>query len=252
MESISRNIILDLLPVYIAGEASEETCRLIEEFARKDPEIARMVRRGSLESTEIAPKAGVPDDLERKTIQRVRHRIRRQMVYVALATAAILMVPLVAMQFTKEVDWNLPDFIMMGFLLLGAGFAYVLISKISDSWAYRIAVGIALLAGFLLIWINLAVGIIGSEDHPANLLYVGVLAVGIIGAVLARFRPRGMARTLFATAVAQILVPVIAIFIWKPSFGDAPGMVGVFILNALFAALFAVSGLLFRRTAGKL
>jgi hypothetical protein len=50
---------------------------------------------------------------------------------------------------------------------------------------------------------NLAVGVIGTEDDPANLMYVGVLAVGIIGAIIARFRPHGMARTLFATALAQ-------------------------------------------------
>ena len=55
----------------------------------------------------------------------------------------------------------------------------------------------------MLVWINLAVGIIGSEDNPANLMYGGVLAVGVAGAVAARFRPGGMARALAATALAQ-------------------------------------------------
>ena len=46
-------------------------------------------------------------------------------------------------------------------------------------------------------------------------MYFGVLAVGFIGAFIARFQPRGMARALFATAVAQALVPVIALS-WVP------------------------------------
>jgi hypothetical protein len=79
--------------------------------------------------------------------------------------------------------------------------------------AYRSIVGVALAAAFLLVWVNLAVGIIGTEDYLANVMYVGVLAVGIIGAIIARFRPHGMARALFATALAQALVAVIATLI---------------------------------------
>ena len=237
MESIPRNVILDLLPAYIAGEASEESRALVEEFAQHDPQIAQLILTGA----EISPEIALPDDLEMKTIKRLRRSIRRQMAYVALTTLSILMVPWVAMLFTNEVNWDLFDFIAMGILLFGTGLAYVLLSSISDSFAYRSAVGVAVVAGLLLIWVNLAVGIIGSEDNPANLLYVGVLAVGIIGAAIARLQPRQMAHALFATALAQMLVPVIALIIWKPSLP-----VGVFMLNAFFAALFAVSALLFR------
>lgn len=246
MESLPRNVILDLLPAYIAGEASEESRALVEEFARNDPQIARLIRTGRSESEAISPKMPVPDNLEMKTKKRIRRSIRRQMWYVALATASILMLPLVAMFFTDEVNWSPFDFIVMGILLFGTGFTYLLISKVSDSMAYRTAVGVAVVAGFLLIWVNLAVGIIGSEDNPANQLYAGVLAVAIIGAAIARLRPRGMALTLFATAFAQMLVPVIALIIWRPSLENTPGIVGVFILNAFFAALFVVSALLFR------
>ncbi|MBD3385998.1 hypothetical protein GF407_13860 [candidate division KSB1 bacterium] len=176
----------------------------------------------------------------------IRSSIRRQVVYVAFATASILMVPLLAMQLTGEVNWSLFDFIIMGILLFGTGLTYVLISRLSDSIAYRAAVGVAVVAGLLLIWINLAVGIIGSENNPANQLYIVVLIVGIIGACIARLRPLAMARTLFVTALAQLLVPMIAMLIWRPSLENAPGIIGVFILNAFFAALFIVSGKLFR------
>jgi hypothetical protein len=78
-------------------------------------------------------------------------------------------------------------------------------------------------------------------------MYGGVLAVGIIGAMIARFQPQGMARALFVTALAQMLVPVIALIVWRPSLDDAPGIVGVFMLNAFFVMLFVVSALFFRR-----
>ena len=60
--------------------------------------------------------------------------------------------------------------------------------------AYRLAVGVALAAAFILVWLSLGVGIIGADGDPANMVYFGVLAVGIIGAIIARFQPHGMAR----------------------------------------------------------
>ena len=247
MESLPRSVILDLLPAYIAGEASEETRLLVEEYAKHDVQIARLIRAGKLKSEAITEKRAAPEDLEMKAIKRVRRSIRRQMLNVALATAAILMVPLVAMIFTEEVNWSPFDFIVMGGLLFGSGLAYVLISRMSDSTSYRIGVGTAVLAGLLLMWVNLAVGIIGSEDNPANVLYLGVLLTGFIGAAISALKPRGMAITMFATALAQMLVPVIALIVWRPTLNDAPGIVGVFMLNAFFAAMFAASGLLFWR-----
>lgn len=251
MESLSRNVIIDLLPAYIAGEASEETRRLVEEFAARDPRIAELLRSDALHGTPIPSRITAPADLEMKTIQRVRGSIRRQMMYVALATASLLLVPLVAMQFTPEVQWSPFDFIVMGILLFGTGLTYVLLSRLSDSLAYRFGIGIAVLTGLFLIWVNLAVGIIGSEDHPANMLYVVVLFVGLLGAGFARFRARGMARTMFAVAIAQFLVPLVAFIVWRPVLDDPPGLAGVFLLNAGFSVMFTVSGLLFRAAAEK-
>ena len=76
---------------------------------------------------------------------------------------------------------------------------------------YRFAVGVALAAALLLVWLSLGVGIIGRDGDPANIMYFGVLAVGIVGALIARFRPEGMARALFATALAQMSVAAIAL-----------------------------------------
>jgi hypothetical protein len=103
-------------------------------------------------------------------------------------------------------------------------------------------------SALVLVWLNLAVGIIGSENNPANLMYGGVLAVGVIGAVFARFRPRGMARVLLAMALAQALVAAIALIGRLGSPGSGP--LEILTLNGLFVALFAGSAYLFRRSAG--
>jgi hypothetical protein len=154
------------------------------------------------------------------------------------------------MQFTDEVVWDLTDFIVMGGLLCGVGFAYEFATRRSETTVYRAAVGVGLAGAFLLFWVNGAVGIIGNEGQPANLMYGAVFAVGFIGSLMASFKPRGMARTLFAAALTQMLVPIIALFIWPhPVTSWAPGVFGVLVLNAFFAMLFVGSALLFRNAA---
>ena len=127
--------------------------------------------------------------------------------------------------------------------------------------AYRAAVGISCATGLALVFINAAAGVIG--DGPVNLMYGGVVAIGFAGAWIARFQPRGMATALFATAVAQLLVPVIALVTWKAGRQDLltdphsphppfhPGIVPVFGLNAAFVLLWTVSALLCRNAARK-
>jgi hypothetical protein len=162
--------------------------------------------------------------------------------------ALILLLPLVAMQFTDQVDWDETDFAVFGAMLFGVCGTYELAARMTRNTAYRAAVGVAVVAAFILIWINLAVGIIGSEDNPANLMYGGVLAVGILGALIVRFQPHGMARALAATALAQALVGVIALIAGLGSTGASwPG--AIVFLTGFFAALWLVSAWLFRKAA---
>ena len=173
--------------------------------------------------------------------------ISKSIARVAVATAMILMVPLVAMQFTQEVAWSPLDFVVAGALLFGAGLAYVLVSRQASHVTYRVAVGIAIAAGLLLIWVNLAVGIIGAEDNPANLMYAGVLLVAAAGALIARFRPLGMAIALLVTGLAQLLVAVIVLVgdVGAPEAQRLP----LLMANGFFFTLFAASGLLFWHAA---
>jgi len=163
------------------------------------------------------------------------------------AAALILLLPLFAMQVTDQVVWDVADFAFFGALLVGAGVTYELAARKTGNTAYRAAVGVALAAAFILVWVNLAVGVIGTERDDANLMYGGVLAVGIIGAIIARFQPDGMARALFATALAQALVAVIALLAGLGSPWSGPGE--ILILNGFFVALFVGSAWLFRKAA---
>lgn len=165
----------------------------------------------------------------------------RSILRIAFGTALLLLVPLVAMLLTDEVNWSPADFVVAGFLLFGTGLAYERVARKGGSTAYRAATAVTMVTALLLIWMNLAVGLIGDEENPANLMYVGVLGVGLLGVYLSRFRPGGMARALFATAGAQVAVGVIA---WVAGLGFT------LIVNGFFAVLWMAAGLLYRRAEG--
>ncbi len=82
--------------------------------------------------------------------------------WLAVATGLMLLVPLVAMQFTSEVDWGPLDFIIMGMLIFGTGLAFVLAARKTEDALKRVAIGVVLALAFLLIWAELAVGVFGT------------------------------------------------------------------------------------------
>lgn len=147
--------------------------------------------------------------------------------------AAFLLLPAVAMQLTSEVNWTAGDFIVMGAMLFIACGAYELVARMTSNTSYRAAVGIAIVTAFLTIWVNGAVGMLGSEDNPANLLFGGVLAVGLIGALIARFRSQGMARAMEATAFAQAAMTGYALV---GGYAEVVFHVGFFIIPWLLSA----------------
>lgn len=169
----------------------------------------------------------------------------KNIVFIALGTACVLLLPWLAMQFNDSVAWSLFDFVVVGVLLFGTGVAFELVYRRAGTLEYRVAAGAALAGALFLVWTNLAVGIIGSEDNPANMMYFGVLAVLFFGALLALLRPQGMARALFATAIAHTIVTIVALVIMPWSL-DA---IKTLALNAFFIALWTASGILFLRAA---
>ncbi len=159
------------------------------------------------------------------------------------AAAGLLLLPLLAMRFfpAAGVNWTGSDFVVMGALLSACCGIVELGAWLSGNPWYRAGFAVAVLAGLLLIWVSLAVGIIDEEYNRANLIFVSVLATAIIGALLARFRPEGMARTLVATAVAQLLVGAIALL----------GRMGyeAIAFGGFLAGLWLLSAWLFRNAA---
>lgn len=76
-----------------------------------------------------------------------------------LVTAALLAIPLVAMQFTAEVNWGLGDFIAAGALLFTAGMAYHLASNVARTARQRLVLVVLIAVIVAIVWAELAVGI---------------------------------------------------------------------------------------------
>lgn len=168
----------------------------------------------------------------------------------ALVTALFLLIPLLGNTFVEGWNWPPGAFVRFGTLVFALCFTYQLVTRNRDTIAYRAAVGLAFAAAFLLMWGNF---VQMADVNPAAAMYFGVPIVGMIGAAVARLRPKGMARALFVMAFAQALVLATALLLliarkpqvtsWTPP--ELRGFGG----NAIFALLFVASALLFRKAA---
>ena len=168
-------------------------------------------------------------------------------IYAALVL--LMLLPAAAMQVTSEVDWDAVDFAVFGMLLFGAAVAFEFVVRTTSAvWiarptSYRVGVGLALATAALLVIMNGAVGLIGDEGDPANLMYAGVLAIGAVGGLITRFHPLGLARTLALVAVAQLLAAALALVAGWGS--DAPSWpVGIVTATVFFTVLWLAAAAL--------
>ena len=151
----------------------------------------------------------------------------------------VLLLPFVAMRFTAEVNWTGLDFVFAAVLVGGVGLLFELAVRMSPNRYYRAGVALALAAGFLTIWAMGAVGMIGDEGDPLNLMFFAVLLIALLGASLAGFRPAGMALATLVAGIAQFLAGSIGMFF------DLLG--GIY--SAMFAGVWLASAAMFRRAA---
>lgn len=156
---------------------------------------------------------------------------------------ALWLVPVVAELTMEEMGWGAEDFVVWAVMLATAAGCFTLASRAAGSFIHRAGAVLAIGTGFMLVWINLAVGFIGAEDHPANLMYAGVLLVAVAGALLARGRAAGMARAMLATAAAHGVVGAVALLAAL----DTRWVVTA--ANAIFVVLWLLSAALFRAAA---
>ena len=103
---------------------------------------------------------------------------KKDLLPILLVPSCILMIPTAAMLFKIEGwAWSASDFVGCWVVIAAAIAAYKYVASRAPNSAYRVAVGMAVATGVVLLWMNGAVGLIGSENNPANLLYAGVLAI---------------------------------------------------------------------------
>jgi len=143
----------------------------------------------------------------------------------------VWLIPLAA-KLLADLPWTTFDFIVWGAMLLVAAGACEIGLRLSGSLGYRAGFVVAAGTSFLIVWSNLAVGIIGDENNPLNQIFFGVIAIAIVGSFLARFRARGMALAMLVTAIAQFGTGFVALAHEHIVFA----IVGVFSMGWLLAA----------------
>lgn len=158
------------------------------------------------------------------------------------AATGLVAMPLVAMQFTTSVVWTGSDFVFAAAMLAVVCGAVEMAMRSGAHWAYRAGVVLSVGTAVALVWINLAVGVLGSEGDMVNLLYAGVLVIGLACAAFARLKASGMAWTLAAVVIAQCLVPVVVLAMREMPAMSTAEVVGV---TAFFAVPWLVAAALF-------
>lgn len=153
--------------------------------------------------------------------------------------AALLALPAVAMRFDSGVHWSAGDFALAAVMFGIVGGLFELAARASRNLAFRLAVVLAVGCGFLQIWINLAVGIIGSEDNPANWTYFAMIPAAITAAVTARGQPGALARGMAALAGLQAAFSLLHLVDGHMTLP----------IDALFTLMWLLSARLFRTAA---
>lgn len=122
----------------------------------------------------------------------------------------LILTPLVAMQFTTEVNWDETDFIVAAIIFGIVGGLIEFAVRLSSSWYFRFGAMFAVLAGFMVVWSNLAVGMIGNEDNPVNLWFGLVLLIAILGSIASRFRASVLPQAMYLAGAVQIAIGTFA------------------------------------------
>ena len=160
----------------------------------------------------------------------------------------LLLVPFVAMRVTSEVDWTLGDFIFAALMLSALCALVQLAVRRSSKAIYRWAMALAALGGFAVIWVNLAVGIVASEDNGFNLVFFAIILGTIAASALVRIEAGAMARILPVTAAALLIALGVGQMLGSDELHDS--RIAEWVGVSVFSGLFALSAILFRR-AGK-
>ncbi len=174
---------------------------------------------------------------------------RKDTLIVALVPLALLLIPLTGQLTVDGWNWKWNDFLMAWVVFtITTAFLRFLVTRPMANFSYKAGAGLAVITGFLITWITMAVQIIG-DDNPGNGLYLLTILGGFIGVGVSRFQPARLAWVAFSMAASLLLIPIVAILAWPTDFNL--GYPKAQMLSAGFAAMFIASGLLFRHAAGQ-
>ena len=173
--------------------------------------------------------------MAKEAVARQRHGWRRIGRMFGWGMAALLLLAL----HLFGPPWTPPDLILASLLLgmIGLGLEFIFHRP---GLPYRLGAALAAVAALLTFWVNGGVGMIGSEDNGYNLLFLGVPAVALVGAVLARLRPAGLAWAMLAAAAAQVVLGA----------GGLPADLRGGIFSMAFGALWVLAAAAFRKAGG--
>lgn len=175
------------------------------------------------------------------TVQEMSKRTTTALRMTGWSLAALLLItPAAAMTMgVGGVNWSPGDFAFAAVMFAIVGGLFELAARASANIAYRAAVVLAVACAFLQIWINLAVGIIGNEDDPANTTYFIVVIVAITASAVAAGRAQLMGRAMIVVMATQILFS--AVHLIDGHFTAA--------IDLFFVSLWLLSSRLFTRAA---
>lgn len=163
------------------------------------------------------------------------------------AAVGLMLLPIIVQLVRGNFGWSVGDFIFVGIILFTSCLLFDVAARRAPSFSYLAGAGAALAAGFGLIVVNGAVGLVGSEREAHNLLFLAVLLVALIGALASRGTPEGMARAMLAAGITHILVSA-GLLIDAGGVSDGDPRMEVVGLS-VFAAMWLVSAWLFRNAS---
>lgn len=168
--------------------------------------------------------------------------MQKTVLRVALGALAALMVPLIASRVVEGWHWGPGAFVFTYVLFFATGMAYALIARRRSVWSYKVAVALALAAGFVIGWATMVH--LSETENLALLVYYGLLAAGAAGAALSRLEPRGLERTAYVMAAGVGVAWLITQVLFPVAYPEPPDHLGL--RHAALALIFVTIGLLFR------
>ena len=133
-------------------------------------------------------------------------------------------------------NWTLLDYLVASVLLASTGAGYWVATRTARSIWHHFGVIIAVCGGLLMMWVQLAVGLIGDGSHPANTMLLLVLPLGAAGALLSRFRAEGLRSCMVVVAGIQVMTGAVLLTLLGPDqFSD------IMLVTALFAGAWTTS-----------